>query len=155
VGSDPVLSLINARLEGAETKPSFRSAWTQRRCLVPVSGFYEWKAMPGPLASKPLKQPFYISRKDGAPFTFAGLWERWTDNLLSFTILTTEAYDGMRDLRTRMPVILDANGMQAWLAGEPPTVAPDIETVVQLFPVSPRMNKPSYNAPDCVAPLMA
>ncbi len=111
--------------------------------------------MPGPLASKPLKQPFYISRKDGAPFTFAGLWERWKDNLLSFTILTTEAYDGMRDLRTRMPVILDANGMQAWLAGEPPTVAPDIETVVQLFPVSPRMNKPSYNAPDCVAPLMA
>jgi putative SOS response-associated peptidase YedK len=66
-------SLINARLEGAETKPSFRSAWKQRRCLVPVSGFYEWKVMHGPLASKPFKQPFYISRKDGAPFTFAGL----------------------------------------------------------------------------------
>src|SRR5262249_47898512 len=82
---------INARLDSAAEKPMFRSAWKSRRCLVPASGYYEWKALPGPTKSKPLKQPFYIARTDGAPLTFAGLWERWKDDLLTFTILTTDA----------------------------------------------------------------
>ena len=122
---------------------------------MPASGFYEWKALPGLTKSKPLKQPFYISRKDGAPFTFAGLWERWKDDMLSFTILTTEAHDGLHDLHTRMPIIMDADGIKAWLAGEPPVLAAEIDTVVQFYPVSPKMNKPSYNAPDCIEPLAA
>ena len=146
---------INARVETAAEKALFRGAWKKRRCLVPALGFYEWKTVPNLTKSKPWKQPFYISRKDGAPFTFAGLWERWRDNLLSFTILTTDAYDGLRDLHTRMPMIMDADGMQAWLAGEPPVLAADIGTVVQFYPVSPKMNKPSYNAPDCVEPFAA
>ena len=146
---------INARVETAAEKPLFRGAWKKRRCLVPALGFYEWKTVPNLANSKPWKQPYYISRKDGAPFTFAGLWERWRDNLLSFTILTTDAYDGLRDLHTRMSMIMDANGMQAWLAGEPPVLAADIGTVVQFYPLSPKMNKPSYNAPDCVEPFAA
>jgi putative SOS response-associated peptidase YedK len=100
-------SLINARLEGIATKPAFRSAWKERRCLIPASGFYEWRAVEVPGKSKPAKMPFYISRKDGVPLTVAGLWERWgKDKLLSCTILTTEAADGIRDLHNRMPVML-------------------------------------------------
>ena len=83
IGNQP----INARVETAATKPVFRSAWKSRRCLIPASGFYEWREFPG--KPKPLKQPFYVSRKDGLPLTFAGLWERWgTENLLTCTILT-------------------------------------------------------------------
>jgi putative SOS response-associated peptidase YedK len=93
--------------------------------------------------------------KDGVPFTFAGLWEHWKDDMLSFTILTTEAHDGMRDLHTRMPVIMDVTGMQAWLAGEPPVLASDTGDSVRFFPVSPKINKPSYNAPDCVERIVA
>jgi putative SOS response-associated peptidase YedK len=59
-----------------------------------------------PGKAKPSKLPFYISRRDGLPFTLAGLWEKWKDGILSCTILTCEACDGIRDLHTRMPVIL-------------------------------------------------
>jgi putative SOS response-associated peptidase YedK len=66
---------INARLETAAAKPLFRGAWKVRRCLIPASGFYEWREVEVPGKAKPAKQPFYISRKDGQPLTFAGLWE--------------------------------------------------------------------------------
>ncbi len=146
---------INARVETVETKPAFRSAFKNRRCLVPASGYFEWKAMPGPLASKPLKQPFYITRKDGLLFTFAGLWETWKGELQTFTILTTEAGSATRDLHGRMPLMLDAPRIEAWLLGAAPQIAEDIDSAVKLFPVSPRMNKPAYNQPDCIAPLAA
>jgi putative SOS response-associated peptidase YedK len=54
-----------------------------------------------------------------------------------------------------MPMIMDADGMQRWLAGEPPVLAPGIDALVQFFPVSLKVNKPSYNEPDCIEPLLA
>jgi putative SOS response-associated peptidase YedK len=70
----------------------FRSAWKARRCLIPASGCYEWREVAVPEQKKPAKMPFYVTRKDGVPLTFAGLWERWgPDNLLTCTILTTDA----------------------------------------------------------------
>jgi putative SOS response-associated peptidase YedK len=66
-------SLINARVETVAEKPAFRAAFKTRRCLIPASGWYEWKTLPGLSKSKPLKQPFYITRADGVPLTFAGL----------------------------------------------------------------------------------
>jgi putative SOS response-associated peptidase YedK len=63
--------LINARADTVATKPSFRSAFKWRRCLVPADGFYEWQKVGKG------KQPFYILRKDEEPFVFAGLWEAW------------------------------------------------------------------------------
>src|SRR5688500_10194274 len=71
---------------------------------VPASGYYEWVAISIEEEKKPRKQPYYITRKDGLPFTFAGLWERWKDGMLSFTILTTDAGATTRDLHDRMPV---------------------------------------------------
>jgi len=97
--------------------------------------------------------PFYIARKDGRPLTFAGLWERWKDGLLTFTILTTEASAGIHDLHTRMPVMLAPGGFERWLAGEDPLCDPDTGTAVAVRPVSPKMNSPQYNGPDCVEPL--
>jgi len=146
---------INARVETAAAKPLFRGAWKERRCLVPASGLYEWKTFPtGETKTRSFKQPFYISRKDGLPLTFAGLWEKWKDGMLSFTILTTEAYQGIKDLHTRTPMMLDEQGSKSWLDGNPPELAGDIDTAIRFYPVSTRVNKPSYDAPDCVEALI-
>ncbi len=146
---------INARVETAAAKPLFRGAWKERRCLVPASGFYEWKTFPSSeTKSKPVKQPFYITRKDGLPLTFAGLWEKWKDGMLSFTILTCEACKGVHDLHTRMPVILAKEAFEPWLAGENPTVDPSLDAEVKVKAVSPKMNSPKYNEPDCIEALV-
>ncbi len=147
---------IIARVESAATKPVFRSAWKTRRCLIPASGFYEWREIELPGAKKLAKMPFYVSRKNGLPLTFAGLWERWgPDNLLTHTILITEPCDGIRDLHNRMPLMLSKDSFEPWLAGEEPTVDPGIDEAVQVNPVSPKMNSPRYNEPDCIEALVA
>ena len=79
--------LINARADGVATKPSFRSAFKKRRCLIPASGFYEWQTV------GKAKQPYHFRRKDGKPFLFAGLWEQWGDMaapLLATCLITTD-----------------------------------------------------------------
>jgi putative SOS response-associated peptidase YedK len=146
---------INARIETATTKPLFRGAWKSRRCLVPASGFYEWRTVELPWKAKPAKQPFYISRRDGQPLTFAGLWEKWKDGMLSFTILTCEACDRVRDLHSRMPVILAKEGFEPWLSGENPVIDPDLDAAVTVRPVPSKMNSPKYNEPDCIEALVA
>jgi putative SOS response-associated peptidase YedK len=105
-------SLINARADSVADKPSFRNAFKRRRCLILADGFYEWRKGTTP------KQPFHIRRKDGEPFAFAGLWERWTGEeppLESCTIITTDPNDVVRPLHDRMPVILDAKDYATWL----------------------------------------
>jgi putative SOS response-associated peptidase YedK len=146
-------SLINARLETASTKPAFRSAWKERRCLIPASGYYEWDEVPVAGQSKPRKQPFYITRKDGLPFTFAGLWERWRDGMLSFTLLTTVGTAVTRHLHDRMPVILDPSGFACWLEHGNVEPLADLEAAVHLFPVSRQVNSSKYDAENCIAPL--
>jgi putative SOS response-associated peptidase YedK len=123
--------------------------------LIPASGFYEWREIEVPGKAKPAKQPFYISRKDDIPLTFAGLWEKWKDGMLSCTILTTEAADGIRDLHNRMPVMLAKEGFEPWLSGDEPFVDRGIDDAVQIMAVSPKMNSPRYNEPDCIEALVA
>jgi len=121
-----------------------------------VSGYYEWRELAVPDQKKPAKQPFYVSRNDGMPFTFAGLLERWgPENLLTCTIITTDATVGIRSLHTCMPVILPKDGFEAWLSGSDTAVDPEIDGAVNITPVSPKMNKPGYNEPNCTAPLVA
>jgi putative SOS response-associated peptidase YedK len=120
---------------------------------LPASGFYEWREIASPRKTRPLKTPFCISRKDGWPLTFAGLWERWKDGMLSFTILTTEAAGGIRNLHARMAVMLPADGFEPWLSGQDPRCDPDIAAAVAVMPVSPKVNSPRYDAPDCIEPL--
>src|SRR5258706_10927388 len=81
--------------------------------------------------------------------------ERWKDDLLSFTIVTTGACDGTKDLHGRMPLVLDQEGFEPWLAGETPTLSSNVDEDLHFFSVTPQMNKPAYNEPDCIAPLVA
>lgn len=103
--------LNNARAETVARKPSFRDAYRARRCLIPASGFYEWKTEGG------RRQPYYVSPAGADLFAFAGLWERWRE-LETCTIITTDANEKMRAIHDRMPVVISRGDYSAWLSGE-------------------------------------
>ena len=146
--------LINGRSETVLEKPAFRDSFRLRRCLVPADGFYEWKK-----AGKE-RYPFHFVMKDSSLFAFAGVWDRWrsaTGQVVeSCSILTTapnELLDGVHD---RMPVILPQRHYQTWLTA-PATEAqrlaellvPFDASVMQRYPVSPLVNKPENDVPEC------
>lgn len=110
--------MINARSETVSEKPSFRSAYKSRRCLVPVDGFFEWQR------SEKQKIPFHIRKVDSSPFALAGLWERWANKesgevVESCALLTTDANSLLKPIHNRMPVIIDECSFAEWLTGEP------------------------------------
>lgn len=150
--------LINARGDTVHEKPSFRAAFRQRRCLVVADGFYEWRA------EGKVKQPMRVTLKDGGPFAFAGLWERYEKGpegpLESFAIITTDAAALIAPIHDRMPVMLDAADHESWLD---PAAPPDrLSALLQPFPserlhvyaVSPRVNAVRNDDEACVAPLV-
>jgi putative SOS response-associated peptidase YedK len=108
--------LNNARGESVAEKPSFRDAFKRRRCLIPASGFYEWKV------EGKIKQPYYIGLKSGEPMAMGGIWESWKapDGTILRTacIITTQANDLMAGIHDRMPVILAPGAWGAWLGAE-------------------------------------
>ena len=108
--------MINARSDGVESKPAFREAMKQRRCIVPATGFFEWQGEPG------RKQPCAITLPGHELFAFAGLWERWKsrdggDPVETFTIVTTDANEQVARIHDRMPVILPRDAIDTWLSG--------------------------------------
>ena len=150
--------LINARAETAADKPSFRSAFKHRRCLLPTDGFFEWVKAPGG------KQPHHIRFTDRRAFAFAGLWERWTppegDPIDSCTILTTRPNEFISALHDRMPVILPAERFGDWIAKGP--VGPEVADAVLLpfpsegmeaVPVSTLVNSPRNDDSRCLDPV--
>ena len=157
---DPTIGnrMINARSETAATKPAFRKPLRERRCLILADGFYEWKR------EGSRKQSYYIKLRDGEPFAFAGLWDRWApvegDPVETCTILTTTPNDVLQPIHDRMPVVLPSSACTVWLD---PAMR-DVESVQALltpypaaemtvYPVSPRVNNPAYDAPEYIAPL--
>lgn len=148
-------SLINARSETVAEKPTFRAAWrARRRCIVPADAFYEWKAV------DKRRQPFVISRADGSPMSFAGLWDGWKDPgtgqwLRTFTILTCPATERLRPLHERMPVILPDTDISAWLEGEEGTALMRSypREALRLTPVSTDVNSVRNEGPSLVEPL--
>lgn len=138
---------INARIETASSKPAFRDAWKRRRCIVPATGFYEWKVQDG-------KQPFFIHRKDGQPYGFAGLWEYWKSpegELHTYTIMTTDADDFMKPIHNRMPVMVSAGRIDGWLLHtQGSEVSYDLDDM-EMYPVSTYVNSPRNEGPGCVA----
>src|SRR3989442_1228529 len=149
---------INAKSETVAELPTFRATFHKRRCLIPADGFYEWKQEGG------RKQPVYIRMKDGEPFAFAGLWERWVGEedefIESCTILTTEPNDMLEPIHNRMPVIMDPNDYDLWLD-------PDVQKASRLkpllqsfppkkmtyYPVNLRVNNPRHDDKLCMEPL--
>lgn len=146
--------LINARAETVTEKPSFRSAFRHRRCLVIADGFYEWQRQ------ERKKQPFYFLLQNGQPFAFAGLWERWRspdgEEIQSCTILTTEANEILRPIHDRMPVILDSKDYDLWLDPavqntEPlQLLRPYQSEAMTSYAVSTKVNNPANNTPECI-----
>jgi putative SOS response-associated peptidase YedK len=110
---------INARAETAPTKPAFRDAFERRRCVIPASGFYEWKK---PVADRGKKRPVMIRRRDGRLLAIAGLYESWKprDNpdaprVRTCTILTCDPNSLIAPIHNRMPALLAPEAIDAWL----------------------------------------
>jgi putative SOS response-associated peptidase YedK len=163
--------MINARAETLAEKPSFKSLFRTKRCIVPMGGFYEWKAGVdgGPVNAKGklLKRPMYIHRADGDPLAVAGLWTRWKDPddpegrfLHSATVITTAANHTMAPVHDRMPVILASSQWATWL--DPANDDLDAlstllvgcnDDVLVMHEVSTEVNNVRNNGADLIAPL--
>ncbi len=147
--------MFNARSETAHSKPAFRSAFAERRCLVPANGYYEWEA------TADGKRPYYIHPADGAPAAFAGLWEAWgadESRLQTFTILTTEAQGDLARIHDRSPVILARDLRDAWM--DPGTTVDEARAIlgspppdVVAHPVSTDVGRVRVNHPGLIRPL--
>jgi putative SOS response-associated peptidase YedK len=151
--------MINARSETAATKPGFRGAMKYRRCIVPVSGFYEWKKI-----NTKTKQPHHITVEGEDVFGLAGLWELWQDadgnELETMAILTCAPNEMMADLHDRMPVILAAKDYNAWLdpdqqdgAKAARLLQPYPAKQMVAWPVSTYVNKAGNEGEQCIEPV--
>jgi len=150
-------STINARIETVATKPAFRAAFKARRCVIPMGGYFEWKETPSG------KQPYYITRRDGADLWAAGLWEprhRLQDESEdgSCTIITTDGVDAAGGIHDRMPVFLEPSVLNAWMQAAPPDeamavlLAAPVPDLV-LRPVTRQMNTPKFQDPSALDPI--
>ena len=167
---DPAIGsrLINARVETVDAKPSFRSAFAKRRCLLPADGFYEWLKVD--VEGKSRKQPYYIHRADGGALAFAGLYELWRDKsapddhpqawLWTAVIITTQAEDEVGRLHDRMPMVIDPARWGDWLdpanndaAHVHTLLAPAAASGLASYPVGTEVNYVRNNGPGLIEPL--
>lgn len=163
--------MINARVETLAQKPAFRRAFAKRRCLLPADGYFEWYATERHTSKgRPVKQPFFITPKDGGILAMAGLYEIWRDPavadddahgafLWSASVVTTSAEDSLGHIHDRMPMLVEPSGYDAWLDTE---ADPDHVTEVlvpaapgrlEAFPVSTAVNNVGNNGADLVRPV--
>ena len=143
--------MINARSEGIESKPAFRDAVKQRRCVVPATGFFEWQGEPG------RKQPFAITVPGEKLFAFAGLWERWQPAegapVETFTIVTADANEQVARIHDRMPVILPMDAVDTWLTGPRDAALALLrpyEAPVALRAVGKHVSNVNHEGPECL-----
>ena len=151
---------INARVETVAEKPSFRAAFKSRRALIPADGYYEWYSASGPVSRK---QPFYICARDRSPLAMAGLYEWWsaddgTFSILTATVLTREATHQIAEIHDRMPLMLPREAWDGWLTGDLSTVNELLaisETLQELdaYPVSSAVNSSRENRSSLIEPV--
>jgi putative SOS response-associated peptidase YedK len=148
---------INAKCETVRALPTFRDAYCRRRSILPVDGFFEWKAIKG----QKTKQPYAIGMKDGSPFGLGGLWENWKDPasgewVRTFAIITTDANELVAEIHDRMPLILAPGDYVRWLGEEPDPsdlMRPSPAEPMRMWPISTRVNKPENDDPSIVEPI--
>lgn len=149
--------LINARLESLDQKPAFRESFKSRRCLIPASGFFEWKSI------GKQKQPFFITRADDRPVALAGLWDQWQDNtdmIYSCVIITTADLTGNDLFHGRTPAIVQPENFSEWLHPEISdsnrlsALCESFTTKdVKYWPISPAIGNPRNNYPELLNPM--
>lgn len=153
---------INARSETIATSPAFREAFKRHRCLVPVSGFYEWQILEGSTR----KQPWYIHAPDNGIIFFAGVFDEWASPeargslpLRTFSILTTAANEFIRTFHSRMPVVLSPAQRDQWLdpaaslTSLEPLFAPSDPALLAAYRVSTKVNSVRFDDPACIQPV--
>jgi putative SOS response-associated peptidase YedK len=151
---------INARAESLAEKPMFRPLLLSGRCLVPASGFYEWKK------EGKHKAPFYFHLPESPLFAFAGLYDTWKGPegkfLLTYTIITCEPNALLAEVHNRMPVILNRANEERWLSRDPPVhkdlpsiLAPYPASAMAMVPVSDLVNNPAVDDERLVEPLVS
>ncbi len=160
--------LINARAETIDSKPAFRKAFAKRRCLLPADGYYEWQ--PTQVDGRTVKQPYFITRRDGGPLAMAGIYELWRDRelpddherawLWTAAIITTSAPDELGRIHDRMPMIIDENSWADWLdpASDDPAdlralLAPATAGGLDWHPVSTAVNSVRHNGAELIEPI--
>lgn len=146
--------LINARAETIASKPAFAEACRERRCLIPVSGFYEWTK-----DDQDRRLPWYIQRRDGAPMALAGIWQSWgkDDPVNTCAIVTTQSNKTISAIHHRMPVILDQTNWALWLGeigkGAATLMQPGAEDMLEFHRVDPAVNSNRATGPELIEPL--
>ena len=149
---------INARAEDIQNKPVFRKPIRTQRCLVPATGFFEWKKLR--LEEKEEKFPFYISIKDRDLFSFAGVYDVWKDaegkEIYSYSIITTSSNEAMKNIHERMPVILKQDKEDFYLDKTSSLdkilklLTPYEASEILSWPVSKHVNNPGNNSSDLI-----
>ena len=145
--------IINARADTVAVKPAFREAIRTRRCIIPASGFYEWSAGPDRA-----RLPWYITRVDGQPMAFGGLWSHWGD-LDTCAMVTVEGGPGMAGIHDREPVILEREDWPLWLGeagkGAAVLMKPRGAGILQAHRVDVAVNSNRASGAQLIAPLTA
>ncbi|WP_264804600.1 SOS response-associated peptidase [Cytobacillus sp. NCCP-133] len=149
--------MINARAEGIDSKPSFKTPFKRKRCLILADGFYEWKK------TEEGKQPYRFILKNEKPFAFAGVWDTWNNgdhSLMSCTIITTEPNEVTEEVHDRMPVILNEGDYNDWLNPNFTDVeylksllVPFSADKMDMYPVSIKVNSPKNELAELISPL--
>jgi putative SOS response-associated peptidase YedK len=145
--------MINARAETIDEKPAYKHPFQKQRCLILADGFYEWKKQGKE------KQPYRFKLKNGEPFAFAGLWDRW-ETLYSCTIITTKPNNLTKEVHDRMPVILPKDTYDLWLNPNmtetdylKSLLVPYPEEEMVAYPVSTLVNSPKNDIPSVMEPI--
>lgn len=151
--------MINARMETITTKPSFREPFRKHRCIVFADGFFEWKSV------DKSRRPYFIHTKNGEPFAFACLWDRWIDRengetINSSTIITTDANPLIGEIHNRMPVILEPDSYKVWLSPDPVPEQKLLDCLhqyphkeMETYEISKLVNSPQNDSPEIIKPI--
>lgn len=144
--------LINARSETIHEKPAFREACRKRRCLIAADGFYEWKRVEGETP-----EPYFVTRADGAPMVFAGVWQGWGE-INTCAIVTCDANEDMAPVHHRLPVVLETDQFAKWLGEEGHGAATLMNAAapgaLRLRRVSTKVNSNRASGPELIEPLV-
>lgn len=157
-GPSTKYSMFNAKSETAARSPAFREPFRKRRCVVPVSGFYEWARQNNQ------KLPYYIRPHDAAGLLLGGLWDRWrnpeSDEVLeSFTVLTVPAAPEMAFIHNRQPLMLSVEDARIWMdpgsADVDRLISSELPVAMDAVPVSSYVNNARHKDARCVEPIGA